>query len=252
MANGHPTRRSDRDDRDDRRRDADWGWTKRLIEYALVILVAIIVSWLIIYFWLRPSLETCTNCYANVERFRGECDRQFNGPNATQLEAMWEQEELIAFVQPSADQASQSDGFGGTTSSTTSPTISGPGFVLVRVQPEADFSGQSTGGPDVNALPQETPWEKVTVTVARYVNQLRSDEVCKGIVRLRDGRFEFFCDRLTTRFGTDDYGQISYRVYVRNESSVPISYCFVSNCTDSAPWGAGKLCQREQEQFAQY
>jgi hypothetical protein len=251
MANGHPTRRGDRDDRDDRRGGADWGWAKRLIEYALVVLVAIIVSWLIIYFVIRPN-ETCADCYETAEQYSGECDRQFNGPNSTQLDAMWEQEELIAFVQPSDDQGGQSDGFSGATSSSTAPITRGPGFVLVRVQPEIDFSGQSTGGPDVNSLPQGKPWELVTVTVARYIDHLRSEKVCEGMVRLRDGKFEFFCNRLTTRFGSEDFGQISYRVYVRNASSVPISYCFVSNCTDSAPWGVGRLCRREQEQIAQY
>jgi hypothetical protein len=66
-------------------------------------------------------------------------------------------------------------------------------------------------------------------------------------VRFVEGRFETYCE-IPNRFSEADAGQASYRIFVRNESSVPMEYCIISNCDASAPYGAGSLCQGEQVQ----
>jgi hypothetical protein len=263
MANGQQTRRSDRherDDRDDRRRGDSMGWTKRLIEYGLVILVAIIVSMLLIYL-LFPKNAPCTNCIVSMPQVRAECDKQFfsSGARARQLDAGAEDEFLVAYVESYGDQGAPGGyssptgtGYPGVSSTaSTTPVPRGPGYVMVRAQPQFgyDYSGNQTSSystTDASNPPAETIWEDVTITVARYVNPLRNDAACsQTAVRFREGRFETYCE-MPLRFGEDDGGQASFRIFVRNESSVPLEYCIVTNCDASAPYGQGTLCQVEQ------
>ena len=117
---------------------------------------------------------------------------------------------------------------------------------MIRVQPRVDYSGSSASY-DTSTTRPETSWDEIKVTVARYINPLRNDKVCDGSVRFREGKFEFYCD-IPTKLEPTDYGQMSYRIFVRNESSVALEYCVVSNCDASAPWGAGTFCQAEQAQ----
>jgi hypothetical protein len=222
----------------------------RVIEYLLVILVAAIVALVIIMYAFPKS--ACTNCAPNIERLRVACDNQFNtysgystvGP-PYQLDAMREQEDLIAYVQPSTD-SNATDGFSSAATPSSVPTDTGYGYVLVRVEPDL-ASGQSGRGPDVTRQDQGHEWKEVTVTVARYVDHTYNNKVCSKSVELRGNKYEFYCDTLSPRFSGVDYGQISYRVYVSNASGVGLRYCFISNCTDSEPWGFGRLCEREQQ-----
>lgn len=235
------------------------GWTKRLIEYSLVVLVAIIVSMLLIWIWstfFGQGTGTCANCgTVSLPRLRAECDKQFysSGSGAKQLEAQWELEELVAFVEPTVDTTNTGFSSSGTsTAQASGPVVREPGYLMIRLLPQqySYATGQSnSSGPysDVSAIAPETNWNDVTVTVARRVNQLRNEQVCSGNVKFRDGRFEFFCD-IPTKFGSTDFGQLSYFVYLTNQSSVPLEYCVISNCDASSPWGAGTLCQAEQPQ----
>ena len=259
MANGQNQKRSSDDDRDERRRGGDtMGWTKRLIEYALVVLVAIIVSMLLIYL-LFPKQGPCTNCIVSMPQVRTECDKQFfsSGQRARQLDAGAEDEFLVAYSEVPNDPnavggySSPTGGYSAPGSSSSTPPPRGPGYVMVRAQPQFgyDYSGNQTasyGATDTSNTPPETLWEDVTVTVARYVNPLRNDAVCsQTAVRFREGRFETYREMPHT-FAPEDGGQASYRIFVRNESSVPLEYCIVTNCDASAPYGQGMLCQVEQ------
>jgi hypothetical protein len=125
---------------------------------------------------------------------------------------------------------------------------------MVRAQPQFgyDYSGSQTSSYgsssyDTSSTQAETLWDEVTVTVARYVNPLRNDAVCgQTAVRFREGRFETYCE-MPNRFTAEDGGQATYRIFVRNESSVPIEYCIIANCDASAPYGQGTLCSAEQQ-----
>jgi len=234
-------------------------WGKRLIEYSLVVLVAIIVALALIYF-LFPKNGPCTNCIVSMPQVRGECDKQFfsTGARARQLDAGAEDEFLVAYVDAPQDQSATSGGYsapsGGYSSPSSAPPVSvrGPGYVMVRAQPQFgyDYSGNQTSSYgssyDPNATRAETSWDEVTVTVARYVNPLRNDAVCgQTALRFREGKFETYCE-IPNKFTEADGGQMSYRIFVRNESSVPLEYCIISNCDASAPYGQGTMCQLEQ------
>lgn len=231
----------------------------RIIEYALVVLVAIIVSLVLIYL-LFPRGGPCTNCVVSMPQVRAECDKQFfsSGARARQLDAGAEDEFLVAFVENPNDPNVTGGGYSSPTSGYSAPTSSssaapprGPGYVMVRAQPQFgyDYSGNQTSSysaTDTSNTPPETLWEDVTVTVARYVNPLRNDAVCgQTAVRFREGRFETYCE-MPHKFAPEDGGQASYRIFVRNESSVPLEYCIVTNCDASAPYGQGTLCAVEQ------
>ncbi len=232
------------------------GW-KRLIEYALVVLVAIILGTLLFWLWLRltgQSSDECKTCTVSLPRLRAECDRQFfsSGSGSKQLEAQWELEEMIAYIEPSDETNASQDGYSSATGSqaaaTGGPVVREPGYLMVRVQPQYTYTGQSSGPySDLSSVAPETSWNDVTVQVARRVTPLRNEEVCNASVRFREGKFEFYCD-LPTKFAATDFGQISFFVFVRNASSVPLEYCVVTNCDASSPWGAGQLCQAEQPQ----
>lgn len=236
----------------------------RFIEYALVVVVGLIVAFLLSW-TLFPRSGPCLNCVVSMPQVRTECDKQFfaSGTRARQLEAGAEDEFLVAYVDqpPTADPYSTSGGYsspGGFSSATpaasSTPTVRGPGYVMVRAQPQFgyDYSGGQTtsayGSSDTSNLAPETLWNEVTVTVARYVNPLRNDAICgQASLRFREQRFETYCE-MPNRFSEEDGGQASYRIFVRNESSVPLEYCIVSNCDASAPYGQGTLCQAEQPQ----
>jgi hypothetical protein len=245
------------------------GWAKRLIEYSLVVLVAIIVSMGLIWL-LFPKSGPCTNCVVSMPQVRAECDKQFfsSGARARQLDAGAEDEFLVAYVEapqdpnagyssggyssPSGGYSSPS-GYSNASSTSETVTVRGPGYVMVRAQPQFgyDYSGGQTSSSystsyDTNQTRPETSWDEVTVTVARYVNPLRNDAVCgQTSLRFREGKFETYCE-MPNRFTEADGGQATYRIFVRNESSVPLEYCIVSNCDASAPYGQGTLCQIEQ------
>ncbi len=230
----------------------------RMIEYLLVILVAILVAVAVIYF-LFPRTSECTNCSVSRPQVRAECDKQFFGTSvrAKQLDAGAEDEFLVAYVDqgnvdPNAANGGYSTpgGYPGATTTSTAPSARGPGYVMVRAQPQFgyDYSGGQTSSYDASNTRPETSWDEVSVTVVRYVSPLRNDSVCsQSAVRFREGRFETYCE-IPNRFSDVDAGQASYRVFVRNESSVPVEYCIISNCDASAPYGQGSLCTGEQVQ----
>jgi hypothetical protein len=246
------------------------GFAKRLIEYFLVVLVAIIVALVLIYLFF-PKNGPCTNCVVSMPQVRAECDKQFfsTGARARQLDAGAEDEFLVAYVdagqqEPDSGYSSSGgysspsgysapSGYSSASSSTETVTVRGPGYVMVRAQPQFgyDYSGGQTSSYnsssyDTSTTRPETSWDEVTVTVARYVNPLRNDAVCgQTSLRYREGKFETYCE-MPNRFTEDDGGQASYRIFVRNESSVPLEYCIISNCDASAPYGQGSLCQAEQ------
>lgn len=235
----------------------------RILEYAIVTLLALIVGvgiGYVVFTWGRGSNE-CTNCQVSMPQVRAECDKQFfgTGVRAKQLDANAEDEFLVAFIDQSAVDPnaggysttsggySTPSGYPGVTSP-TSPAVRGPGYVMVRAQPQFgyDYSGGQTSSYDSSNTRPGTTWQEVTVTVVRYVSPLRNDSVCsQSSVRYLDGRFERYCE-IPNRFGEEDGGQASYRIFVRNESSVPVEYCIISNCDASAPYGGGSLCQAEQ------
>lgn len=252
MSDARANRGRDRD-RDERR--SDMGWAKKVIEYLLVILVAVIVAFVIIWF-LMPKDDYTTGPGASVPQLRGECDKQFGAVavRAEQLGANEEAEYLFAYREPttSTDQSSEYQ----SATQQTGTTVRTPGFVIVRVQPQFpyDYSGgqnSNSFATDTGSVRPETTWDEVTVTVARYINPLRSDQTCSKDrlrLRFREGRFESYCD-LPLRFAPEDGGQATFRLFVSNRSSVPIDYCIVTNCDASAPWGSGSMCQVEQQQI---
>lgn len=238
-------------------------WAKRLIEYALVVLVAIIVSMLLIWV-LFPKAEPCTDCVVPLPDARAECDKQFysTGSRARQLAPGAEDELWIGYEDesqppdygssgyssPSSGGYSSPSGGYSTTPAPTSSSSRGRGYVMIRTLPQGgyDYQGQSSGygsSYDTTSTRPETTWDEVTVTVARYATQLRNDSVCaQAPVRFREGRFESFCS-MTHKFDDAENAMISYRVFVRNDSSVPLEYCIVSNCSSSGPFAP--VCKSE-------
>lgn len=231
----------------------------RVLEYAIITLLALIVGFGIGYLLFWPGKDDCTNCGgASRPQVRADCEKQFSGigVRAKQLEANAEDEYLVAFIDqraidPNANGYSTSSSGYSTPSSYPGVSPAGPrepGYVMVRAQPQFgyDYSGGQTSSYDPANTRPGTTWQEVTVTVVRYVSPQYNDSVCsKSSVRYVDGRFETYCD-IPTRFQPEDGGQASYRIFVRNESSVPVEYCIVSNCDASAPYGGGSLCQAEQ------
>ncbi len=231
----------------------------RIVEYAILTLIALILGLVIGYFLFPRGNGECTDCRVSMPQVRTECDKQFFGTSvrAKQLDANAEDEFLVAYVDqrgvdPNAGYStsggySSPGGYPGATSPTP-PALRGPGYVMVRAQPQFgyDYSGGQSSGYDTSNTRPGTSWQEVTVTVTRYVSPLRNDSVCSQTsLRFVDGRFETYCE-IPNRFEDTDGGQASYRIFVRNESSVPVEYCIISNCDASAPYGQGSLCQGEQ------
>jgi len=241
----------------DRRGRGGTGWATRLVEYLLVVLVAIIVSMGIIYFFLRPP-GPCLDCQISTREVRAECEKMFGFGSETRAAQMPEEAEdeyLMVYSEQAADPNagfSSPSGYSSASSSTSVSAAKGPGYVLVRARPQSgrDYTGGQTtyGSSDTSEIAPETLWQEVTVIVARYVNPLRNDVICpETSLHYRENGFEAYCE-LPNHFEPDDNGHLSYRIFVRNASRVPIEYCIVTNCDFSAPFGSGKLCQLERGQ----
>ena len=99
----------------------------RIIEYVIVVLVAMLVAFLVIYF-LFPRPGECTDCKVSRPQVRAECDKQFFGTSvrAKQLDAGAEDEFLVAYVdQGNVDPNANNGGYsapGGYPGATTTPT----------------------------------------------------------------------------------------------------------------------------------
>jgi hypothetical protein len=241
----------------------------RVLEYAIVIILALLLGLTIGYLLFGfGGSSACTDCQVSMPQVRAECDKQFfgTGVRAKQLDAGAEDEFLVAFADQSAfaSDPNASGGYGSYSTPSSYPGVGqstplprGPGYVMVRAQPQFGYNysgGQSANYGSYDSSSDTRPgtsWNEVTVTVARYVNPLRNDATCNTrSVRFLDGRFESYCE-IPKQFGADDGGQASYRIFVRNESSVPVEYCIISNCDASAPYGQGSLCQGEQAPLVQ-
>ncbi|MEQ1752946.1 MAG: hypothetical protein ABL973_02305 [Micropepsaceae bacterium] len=226
---------------------------RKLIEYALVVLVAIIVSLLLIYLFFQPgSGGKCTGCVVtSLPQQRQECEKQFSGGVGAPrvLQGGSDDEYLVGFYDPAvmggggAYSASPSS-YPGTTTTSAAPTPTA-GYVIVRTRPQSTYdstSGGYTGGSfnPATVTPGQA-WDEVRVAVVTYVSPLRNESVCaEKSVKFFEDKFEAYCD-LPTRFAPGDAPKQSYRVFVMNQSNTPIEYCIVSNCDESH----GKICQIE-------
>lgn len=224
--------------------------TRKLIEYTLVVLVAIIVSLLLI--WLLMSGGTpdeCKGCTVTaLPQQRQECEKQFSGgvgsPRVLQPGSI--DEYLVGFYDPMAAGASYG-GSGpagyGTPTGTSRPPVAG--FVMARVRPQTAYdanSGGYTGGQfNPATVPAGQAWDDVRMAVVSFVSPLRNESVCaEKSVKFFEDKFESYCD-LPTRFAPTEPPKQSYRVFMINDSTTPIEYCLVSNCDESH----GKICQVE-------
>jgi len=230
--------------------------SRKLIEYALVVLVAIIVSLALIYFFIPGSGSSkCTGCIVtSLPQQRAECEKQFTGGYGSprMLQGGSDDEYLIGFFDPAQGGAagyssggSSTGGYPGvstTGSAGPSPTA---GFLIVRARPQMTYDatsgGYSGGSFNPATVPAGQAWDDVRVAVVSYVSPLRNESVCaEKSVKFFEDKFESFCD-LPTRFAAGDAPKQSYRVFVMNNSTTPIEYCIVSNCDESH----GKICQIE-------
>lgn len=234
--------------------------SRKLIEYALVVLVAIIVSLVLIYAFFPWNGSTkCTGCIVtSLPQQRAECEKQFTGGYGSPriLQGGSDDEYLIGFYDPTQGGASGFPSSGGSTGtgaypgvSTSTSTTAGPaptaGFLIVRARPQmtydASSGGYSGGSFNPATVPAGQAWDDVRVAVVSYVSPLRNESVCaEKSVKFFEDKFESFCD-LPTRFAAGDSPKQSYRVFVMNNSNTPIEYCIVSNCDESH----GKICQIE-------
>jgi hypothetical protein len=224
--------------------------TRKLIEYALVVLVAIIVSLLLI--WLLMSNDgsgECKGCTVTALPLqRQECEKQFSGgvgaPRSLQPGSI--DEYLVGFYDPAATGGAYGGaaptGYGSPTGSSPAPIA---GFVMARVRPQttydANSGGYSTGQFNPATVPAGQAWDDVRMAVVSFVSPLRNESVCaEKAVRFFEDKFEAYCD-LPTRFDPTEPPKQSYRVFMINDSTTPVEYCLVSNCDESH----GKICQVE-------
>ena len=226
--------------------------SRKLIEYALVILVAIIVSLILIWFFFNGSgSKNCAGCVVtSLPQQRQECEKQFTGGYGSPrvLQGGSDDEYLIGFFDPAQNAgfgSSSSSGSGGSPTSTAAGSSPIAGYVIVRARPQTSYDSTngsySSGGFNPTTVPAGQAWEDVRVAAVTYVSPLRNESVCaEKSVKFFEDKFESFCD-LPTRFGPGDAAKQSYRVFVMNQSSTPIEYCIVSNCDESH----GKICQLE-------
>lgn len=220
---------------------------RKLIEYALVVLVAIIVSLLLIFILWPKTDGGCTGCTTvSLPEQRQECEKQFSGGvgSPRQLPAHVHDEYQVAFDDPLVKMSSSNPyNYGSSAPTSTIPTPTA-GFVIVRAR-VASVYDPNTGSYGNNNVGSSTPpgkeWDAVRVAVVSYVSPLRNESVCpeRG-VRFFEDKFESFCD-LPTRFNVGDAQRKDFRVFVINDSDVPVEYCIVSNCDQSQ----GKLCTIE-------
>jgi hypothetical protein len=237
--------------------------SRKLIEYALVVLVAIIVSLVLIYvFFPWGGATKCTGCIVtSLPQQRAECEKQFTGGYGSPrvLQGGSDDEYLIGFYDPaqgggagafpssSSGSSSSSSGYPGVSSTSTGAAGPTPtaGFLIVRARPQmtydASSGGYSGGSFNPATVPAGQAWDDVRVAVVSYVSPLRNESVCsEKSVKFFEDKFESFCD-LPTRFAAGDSPKQTYRVFVMNNSNTPIEYCIVSNCDESH----GKICQIE-------
>jgi hypothetical protein len=233
--------------------------SRKLIEYALVVLVAIIVSLALIYFILpRPGSSKCTGCIVtSLPQQRAECEKQFTGGYGSPrtLQGGSDDEYLIGFYDPAQgggaagypSGGSSTSGYPGVSTSTSGSAGPSPtaGFLIVRARPQMTYDatsgGYSGGSFNPATVPAGQEWDDVRVAVVSYVSPLRNESVCaEKSVKFFEDKFESFCD-LPTRFAAGDSPKQTYRVFVMNNSNTPIEYCIVSNCDESH----GKICQIE-------
>lgn len=226
--------------------------SRKMIEYALVVLVAIIVSLLIIWLVFGGSRTSpCTGCVVtSVPQQRQECEKQFTGGYGAPrtLQAGSTDEFLVGFYDPALS-AGGSSGYTAPSGYPTSPTVGAPaptaGYVIARARPQTSYdstTGSYTGGQfNPATVPAGQAWDDVRMAVVTYVSPLRNESVCaEKSVKFFEDKFEAYCD-LPTRFAPGDAPKQSYRVFVINDSNTPIEYCIVSNCDESH----GKICQIE-------
>lgn len=218
-----------------------WFWIREAVRYTIVVLAALVTATLFVGYLapkggaLAPA-ERSVDRSVSTPRLRAECDKQFYSTTtpARHLEPGTEDELLVSYASPV--------GYPGAT------PVEGPGYVLLRMQPQ--FGAAAPDGQasvvDTSATKDEMSWDDVTVTVARYVDPLRNEAVCsQTAVRFHEDKFESYCEIPNASMPQEE-GQASYRIFVRNESGVPVEYCIVSNCTASAPYGQGTICPYEQ------
>ena len=102
------------------------GWAFNIAASANLPALLMLLFWL----WLRltgQSNEECKTCTVSLPRLRAECDRQFfsSGSGSKQLEAQWELEEMIAYIEPSDETNTSQDGYSSATGS-QAPATGGP------------------------------------------------------------------------------------------------------------------------------
>ena len=223
---------------------------KRLIEYSLVILVAIIVSLLLIWLIFTPGGgKACSGCtVTSLPLQRQECETQFfgSGTSPRVLEAGGVGEYLLGFYDPvtsgSGGYTAPSGGYSAPSGTTTPAPVSG--YVIVRARPQVSYDyNNGTSGSSFNpaSIPSGQTWEDVRLAVVTYASPLRNESVCpEKSVKFFEDKFEAYCD-LPTRFVPGEASKQSYRVYIINDSTTPLEYCIVSNCDESH----GKACQLE-------
>lgn len=225
--------------------------TKRLIEYSLVVLVAIIVSMILIWLFLRGGSKDCEGCAGHVSLplQRQECEKQFFGSStpARVLEAGGVGEYLLGFFDPvsSAAGGGYPSSPGGYSAPGTSPATPVSGYVIVRARPQTyDYNtGTSSSAFNPASVKPNQVWQDVRLAVVTYASPLRNESVAdcaEQPVVFREDKFEAFCD-LPTKFAQGESAKQTYRVYIINDSDTPVEYCIVSNCDESH----GKACQIE-------
>jgi hypothetical protein len=225
--------------------------SRKLIEYTLVVLVAIIFSLLLIWALMsNGGSEECKGCTVTALPLqRQECEKQFSGgigsPRVLQPGNI--DEYLIGFFDPSmgggGGYGSGSPSGYGTTSGTGATPVAG--FVIARARPQTSYdanSGSYTGGQfNPTTVPAGQAWDDVRMAVVSFVSPLRNENVCaERPVKFFEDKFEAYCD-LPTRFVQGEAPKQSYRVFMLNNSTTPIEYCLVSNCDESH----GRVCQIE-------
>lgn len=225
--------------------------SRKMIEYTLVVLVAIIVSLLLIWLLFRPGNIPCTGCVVtSVPQQRQECEKQFTGGYGSPrtLQAGSTDEFLVGFYDPALS-TSGSSGYSAPSGYPSTPAAGAPtptaGYVIARARPQTTYdstTGSYTGGQfNPATVPAGQAWDDVRMAVVTYVSPLRNESVCaEKSVKFFQDKFEAYCD-LPTRFAPGDAPKQSYRVFVINDSNTPIEYCIVSNCDESH----GKICQIE-------
>ena len=225
--------------------------SRKLIEYSLVVLVAIIFSLLLIWAIANNGApEECKGCTVTALPLqRQECEKQFTGgvgsPRVLQPGNI--DEYLIGFYDPTMGTGG---GYGsappmGYSSPSGTGTGQVAGFVIARARPQTTYDANSgsfsTSQFNPATVPAGQAWEDVRMAVVSFVSPLRNENVCaERAVKFFEDKFEAYCD-LPTRLVRGDAPKQSSRVFMLNDSATPVEYCLVSNCDESH----GRVCQIE-------